>query len=182
LGVGLEGEGGYDAEGCAGAAQGPEEVGVRGGGACEGVSGGEDDGRGEEVVYVEVLGLRMKGEGDMPITSPYFPLRYPYPPPSVSPPTPVWFTVPPTVASPYLAASMSTSSQSVPPSATMVLASGSTVTLRILERSMTSPSSIEAAPDVEWPPPRTVKGMLCSRISERVTETSDVEVTRTTAA
>jgi hypothetical protein len=47
---------------------------------------------------------------------------------------------------------------------------------------MTRPSSIEAAPDVEWPPPRTVKGMLCSRIRARVAETSDVEVTRTTAA
>jgi hypothetical protein len=47
---------------------------------------------------------------------------------------------------------------------------------------MTSPSSMEAAPEVEWPPPRTVKGMLCWRISERVAETSNVEVTRTTAA
>jgi hypothetical protein len=61
----LEGEGGYDAKRCAGATEGPEEVGVRGGGAGEDVSGREDDGCGEEVVYAEVLGLRMKEEGGL---------------------------------------------------------------------------------------------------------------------
>jgi hypothetical protein len=35
----------------------------------------------------------------------------------------------------------------------IVLASTSTVTLRIFERSMTMPSWIDAAPDVLWPPP-----------------------------
>lgn len=116
------------------------------------------------------------------MTRPCLPLRYPYPPPRVRPPMPVWLTVPPTVARPYFAAATSTSSQRQPPSAVMVLASGSTTTFRIFERSITMPFSMDAAPDVECPPPRTAKGMLCSRIMARVVETSSADVTSTTAA
>jgi hypothetical protein len=64
----------------------------------------------------------------------------------------------------------------------MVCAEGSTVTARILDKSITRPFSMELEPEVEWPPPRTVKGILCERMRVMVAETSAGEVTRITAA
>jgi hypothetical protein len=68
----------------------------------------------------------------------------------------------------------------VPPSAVTVLASASTVTFRISERSITRPSSIAEEPEVECPPPRTTKGMLFLRMKFRVAEMSEEEVGFTT--
>lgn len=55
------------------------------------------------------------------------------------------------------------------------------MTLRIAERSMTSPPSEEDAPLVEWPPPRTARSKDQSLAKSTAEEMSAAEVARTTA-
>ncbi len=77
------------------------------------------------------------------------------PPPRVSPPTPVVDRNPDGVARPNPPVAWSTSPQTQPPSARTVLSAGSTVTPRIVDRSMTSASSHTPRPAALCPPPRT---------------------------
>src|SRR5215216_1097885 len=62
-------------------------------------------------------------------------------------------------ASPKAWVAWSTSAQVAPPSTRTVRASGSTRTLRIPERSITSPSSATPKPPPLCPPPRTAKSI-----------------------
>ncbi len=65
-------------------------------------------------------------ERRLSIVRPYFRIRWPMPPPRVSPAMPVWLTIPPVTASPNTWLSRSTWSLRQPPSTRMVCASGST--------------------------------------------------------
>src|SRR3569833_3469800 len=67
---------------------------------------------------------------------------------------PVWLTVPPTVARPWVAAASSTTA------------------LHMAERSMTSPPSVELVPPVEWPPPLTTMSVLLADANSTSLDTS----------
>ncbi len=67
--------------------------------------------------------------------------RYPIPPPSVSPATPVVEMMPPVVARPNGWVAALKSPQVAPPSARAVEDDGSTRTARMPDRSITTPSS-----------------------------------------
>ena len=75
------------------------------------------------------------------IARPYLRVRWPSPPPSVSPPTPVVEMIPLGTASPYAWVAWSTSPQSRRPRRAPCARSGSTSMSRIGERSITRPSS-----------------------------------------
>lgn len=75
------------------------------------------------------------------------------PPPNARPVTPVVPTTPPGVTRPNTWVEESKSSHVAPPCERAILASASTSTLRISERSITSPSSMTQCPAGLWPPP-----------------------------
>ena len=76
---------------------------------------------------------------------------------------PVVETCPPGEASPNAPVSWSKVPQLTPPSARAVIRTGSTRTLRIGDRSSTSPSSHVEWPGTLWPPPRTDSSIPFSR-------------------
>src|SRR6185312_13763442 len=80
--------------------------------------------------------------------------RYPMPPPSVRPATPVEAMNPDGVAMPNATVAWSTSPQVQPGSTRTVWSSGLTVVLRSSDRSMTRASSATASPAALCPPPR----------------------------
>ena len=94
---------------------------------------------------------------------PCWAVRWPIPPPKVSPATPVEPTTPPGVTRPNAWVAVSKSSQVAPPSARAIRASASTSTLRISERSITSPPSQTQWPAGLCPPPRTATSSPCAR-------------------
>ena len=138
-------ERGDDAEGPPPASQRPEQIGVFVGGRPDDAALGGDHLGGKQVVDGE----------------PVFALRKPMPPPRVSPATPVWPTMPPVVARPCACVSWSTS-PTAPPCTTAVRSTGSTVTARIAERSITIRRRT-AVPATLWPPPRTAISRSRSR-------------------
>src|SRR5207248_7970304 len=98
-------------------------------------------------------------ESRLSIVSPQPRVRYPIPPPCVSPPTPVVEMIPHGTASPYGLVAASTSPQVQPPPTRTVRASGSTVTDRSGERSATMPPSTLARPAPLCAPPRIASGI-----------------------
>jgi hypothetical protein len=108
--------------------------------------------------------------------------RYPMPPPRERPPTPVVEMMPPVVASPCAFVASLKSPHVAPPCARAVMAAGSTVTARIPERSITTPSSTVPKPGTLWPPPRTAIGTPCSRACVTAATTSSTVSARTTTA
>src|SRR5690606_10268137 len=107
---------------------------------------------------------------------------HPYPPPSVSPPTPVWLTVPPTAAGPRFPRARSTSPHAAPPCTFQAFAAGSPETALMFERSMITPPSRELAPPVECRPPATVKSTDLARQKLMTWDMSDEDSTITTTA
>ena len=87
--------------------------------------------------------------------SPYWLVSQPNPPPRVSPPTPVWLTVPAGTARPCAWVAASSWASVAPPPARAVRVPGSTVTWLMALRSMVRPSSPTAAPAKLCAPPRT---------------------------
>ena len=71
------------------------------------------------------------------------------------PPIPVVETIPPVTAKPKAWVSLSKSAQVAPPCAVARRRGGSTVTVFISERSMTTPPSVVENPAMLCPPPRT---------------------------
>jgi hypothetical protein len=110
--------------------------------------------------------------------SPCLRMSQPMPPPRLRPPTPVWPTMPPVVASPWAWVSWSTSAHRAPPWTRAVRAAGSTVTARMAERSMTMPPSQTAVPATLWPPPRTAISTSRSRAKRTAEATSAAPVHR----
>ena len=90
-------------------------------------------------------------------------VRWPRPPPSVRPPTPVVEMIPLGVASPCSPVARSTSPQVQPPPTRTVRAAGSTRMSLNAERSTTRPSSTVPSPAPLWPPPRIASRRSCSR-------------------
>jgi hypothetical protein len=103
------------------------------------------------------------------------------PPPRVSPPIPVWLTIPPVTASPAAWVARSRSRYRQPPWARAVPAAGSTRTPVMADRSITRPSSQTAWPATAWPPPRTETGRSRSRAKRTASRTSATSRQRTTA-
>ena len=116
------------------------------------------------------------------IASPYLRVRWPMPPPSVSPPTPVVEMIPLGVARPCSPVTGSTSPQVAPPPTRTVRAFGSTSTLLNDERSITTPSSTVPSPAPLWPPPRMARRRSCSRAKPIVRATSFASVGRAISA
>ena len=85
------------------------------------------------------------------------------PPPSVSPPTPVWETLPAVVVSPCSIAARSSAPSSAPPCTHARRRSGSTRTPPIGRRSIISPPSGTHSPSTLCPPQRTPISRSCSR-------------------
>src|SRR3954454_3351997 len=113
---------------------------------------------------------------------PNWAVRWPMPPPSVSPVTPVEPTTPPGVARPCCWTAASKSSQVAPPPDRAMRVSGSTSTFRIRERSITSPSSTEQWPAGLWPPPRTAISSPFACPKARALATSSASTQRAIAA
>ena len=103
---------------------------------------------------------------------PYCAVRWPIPPPRVSPHTPVEPTTPPGVTSPKACVAGSKSSQVEPPAAWAIRASPSTSTLRSSERSITRPPSRTQCPAGLWPPPRTATSSPWARAKSKAVATS----------
>ena len=97
------------------------------------------------------------------IARPYLRVRWPRPPPSVRPPTPVVEMIPLGVARPCSFVARSTSPQVQPPPTRTVRAPGSTSMSFSSERSITTPSSHVPSPAPLWPPPRTASSRSWSR-------------------
>src|SRR5512132_3996016 len=110
--------------------------------------------------------------------SPCLRMSHPMPPPRLTPPTPVWLTMPPVVARPCACVSWSTSPHRAPPWTRAVLSTRSTETARIAERSMTIPSSHTAVPATLWPPPRTAISRSRSRAKRTAVATSAAPLQR----
>src|SRR6266536_1077725 len=108
--------------------------------------------------------------------------RWPTPPPSANPPTPVLDTRPPVVASPCGCVAASKSFHLVPPPATARSASTSTWTEFMSARSITMPSSHVENPAMLCAPPRTAIGSPSLRAKRTVRTTSCVFFGRTTSA
>jgi hypothetical protein len=104
------------------------------------------------------------------------------PPLSASPATPVSETTPPGAASPSGAVTASTSAQVAPPCTCTVRPDGSMRTPRILDRSMTTPSSTTAVPATLCPPPRTVSATPYSVATRTAAATSWASAQRAIAA
>ena len=109
-------------------------------------------------------------------------VRWPMPPPKVSPATPVVPTTPPGVTSPKACVAESKSSHVAPPWERAILASPSTSTLRMSERSITSPPSRTQWPAGLCPPPRTATSSPCTRAKSKAVATSLGPKQRTIAA
>ncbi len=92
------------------------------------------------------------------MVSPYMRVRWPRPPPSVRPPTPVLETIPLGVARPCSPVARSTSPQVAPPPTRTVRLPGSTWMSFISDRSITTPSSTVPSPAPLWPAPRIASG------------------------
>ena len=86
---------------------------------------------------------------------PCWAVRWPMPPPRVSPVTPVEPTTPPGVTRPNACVAGRSRARSRPLARNAIRASGSTDTPRMPERSITRPSSQTQCPAGLWPPPRT---------------------------
>ncbi len=112
------------------------------------------------------------------MVSPYLRVRYPVPPPSVSPATPVLLTMPNGTASPKPCVAWSTSAELQPGSTRTVFLPGSTRTLFINDRSMTRPSLQLPSPGPLWPPPRMASSRPCSRAKFTAVMTSAVSTAR----
>ena len=106
------------------------------------------------------------------IASPCLRLRWPMPPPSVRPPTPVVETIPLGVARPCSFVALSTSPQVQPPPARTVRACGSTSMSFSSDRSITTPSSAVPRPAPLWPPPRMASSKSLSRANATTRATS----------
>ncbi len=106
----------------------------------------------------------------------------PIPPPSVSPATPVWVTMPDGTASPNACVSLSSSPSSTPAWTRAVRFSGSTRTPFIGERSIINASSATDRPGNEWPPLRTATGSPLARPSFTAAITSATPAQRTITA
>ena len=96
----------------------------------------------------------------------------PIPPPSVSPPTPVWETLPAVVASPCAWAARSSAPSSAPPPTHARRAPASTRTSQSGVRSSISPSSGTASPRTPWPPQRTPSSSPAARPARTAAATS----------
>src|SRR6266511_1706191 len=151
-----------DAEVPASASQGPEQVGVIIGRRPDDLALGGDH-----------LGLY-----EVSTVSPCLRMSQPMPPPRLTPPTPVWLTMPPVVARPCACVSWSTSPHRAPPWTRAVRSTGSTEAARIADRSITIPSSHTAVPATLWPPPRTAISKSRSRAKRAAVATSAVPLQR----
>ncbi len=114
--------------------------------------------------------------------SPYFRVRWPIPPPSVSPAIPVVEMIPPGAARPNAWVAWSRSPQVHPPSARAVRFSGSTRIPFIPDRSTTTPPSQTALPVTLWLPPRIATGSPCSRAKPTAAITSATPAQRAISA
>ena len=132
-------EGGDDAEVAAAAAQRPEEVLVRSALA----------------VTKEPSASTTSALNRLSIVSPCLRVRWPRPPPRVSPPTPVVEMIPAGVARPKAWRRGPGRPAAAPPSDPRGARLESTRTPRMGARSITSPSSTSPSPGPLWPPPRT---------------------------
>src|SRR5215208_3778604 len=103
---------------------------------------------------------------------PYCAVRWPMPPPSVSPATPVEPTMPPGVTKPNAWVAESKSSQVAPPWALALRPSSFTSTRRMSDRSITSPPSHTQCPAGLCPPPRTATSIECARAKSKAVATS----------
>ena len=116
------------------------------------------------------------------IVSPPPRVRWPRPPPSVMPPTPVVEMIPLGSASPNGCVAWSTSPSSEPPSTRATRETGSTITPRMAERSITRPSSTLPRPPPLWPPPRIASGSFSRRACPIAAITSAASVQRAISA
>ncbi len=97
------------------------------------------------------------------IVRPYLRVRWPMPPPSVSPPTPVVEMIPHGVARPARGSPRSTSPQVRRRRRARCARPASTSMPRSATRSMTTPSSQMPRPPPLCPPPRTASSRSCRR-------------------
>src|SRR5437899_3365904 len=109
-------------------------------------------------------------------------VRYPMPPPKVSPAMPVVEMIPPVVARPNAWVAWLTSPHVAPPSARAVFVAGSTRIPRMRPRSTTSASSAAPKPGTLWPPPRMATAKPAARAALTAAMTSATPVQRTTTA
>ena len=165
--VQAEHERGDDAEVAAAAADRPEEVGVLVGAGADALAVGEHD---------------VGGSSRLSMVRPYLRVRWPRPPPRVSPPTPVVEMIPLGVARPCSLVARSTSPHVQPPPTRTVRACGSTSMSFSSERSMTTPSSHVPRPAPLWPPPRTARSRPCSRAKPTAFATSSAPAQRAISA
>jgi hypothetical protein len=110
--------------------------------------------------------------------SPCLRIRWPSPPPKVSPPIPVCLTIPDGTASPNRWVARSSSPSRTPPAARAVRAAGSTRTAFLSDRSIISPPSTTPCPATAWPPPRTEIARSCSRAKRTAWTTSSAPAQR----
>ena len=112
------------------------------------------------------------------IDNPCLRMIQPIPPPSVSPATPVWVTMPDGTARPNAWVSRSRSPSSAPACTRAVRASGSTRIPFISERSITTASSATEKPGNECPPLRTATGSPLVRPNFTAAMTSETPAQR----